>query len=121
MLFRVSFWNDRTDTEVFGKTVEAENECEAEEKFFDELEDKNDYSDEFPVLVQETKEEPVKLDFENLFYKALNNLTDVNGGNLDSALYDMGIQFESETGKAIRKWFGWEDDQDEYAEDEEGK
>ena len=41
MLFRVSFWNDRTDTEVFGKTVEAENECEAEEKFFDELEDEN--------------------------------------------------------------------------------
>ena len=58
MLFRVSFWNDRVDTEVFGKTVEAKNECEAEEKFFDELEDENDYSDEFPVLVQETEEEP---------------------------------------------------------------
>lgn len=57
MLFRVSFWNDRTDTEVFGKIVEAENECKAEEKFFDELEDENDYSDEFPVLVQETEED----------------------------------------------------------------
>ena len=55
MLFRVSFWNDRTDTEVFGKTIEAENECEAEGIFFDELEEENDYSDEYPVLVQETE------------------------------------------------------------------
>ena len=46
MLFRVSFWNDRADTEVFGKTIEAENECEAEGIFFDELEEENDYKRE---------------------------------------------------------------------------
>lgn len=57
MLFRVSFWNDRADEEVYGKTVEAETECEAEGKFFDELEDENDYSDDYPVLVQEVEDE----------------------------------------------------------------
>lgn len=57
MLFRVCFWNDRADEEVYGKTVKAENECEAEEKFFDDLEDENDYSDDYPVLVQEVEDE----------------------------------------------------------------
>lgn len=118
MLFRVSFWNDRADTEVFGKTIEAENECEAEGIFFDELEEENDYSDEYPVLVQETKEKPVKLDFEDLFCKALTELVESNGGSLNSALYDMEIQFESKTGKAIRDWFGWEDinEEDNHSE-----
>lgn len=57
MLYRVSFWNDRADTEIYGKTIKADNENEAEEIFFDELEDENDYSDEYPILVQEQEDE----------------------------------------------------------------
>lgn len=57
MLFRVSFWNDRAGEEVYGKTVEAENECEAEGVFFDSLDKENDYSDDYPVLVQEVEDE----------------------------------------------------------------
>lgn len=54
-----------------------------------------------------------ELDFEVLFCKALTEVVEHNGGSLDSALYDMGIQFESETGKAIRDWYGWDDEYDE--------
>lgn len=111
MLFRVSFWNDRADTEVFGKTIKAENECEAEEKFFDELEDENDYSDEYPVLVQETKEEPVALDFEVLFSKTLSALIEECGGSFEAAL-DL-IVYDKEERKQIKDWYGWEDTSEE--------
>ena len=57
MLFRVSFWDDRNDQEVYGKTVEAENECEAEGVFFDSLDEENDYSDDYPVLVNKVEDD----------------------------------------------------------------
>ena len=51
MLFRVCFWDDRNDQEVYGKTVEAKSENEAEEVFFDSLDEENDFSEDYPVLV----------------------------------------------------------------------
>lgn len=54
--FRVSFWDDRKDEEVFGLTFEAEDESEAENYFWEVI--KNDpqypdYEDEYPILVNE--------------------------------------------------------------------
>ena len=54
--FRVSFWDDRKDEEVFGLTFEAEDESDAENYFMEVI--KNDlqypdYEDEYPILVNE--------------------------------------------------------------------
>ncbi|MBO7692337.1 MAG: hypothetical protein J6T10_06850 [Methanobrevibacter sp.] len=111
MLFRVSFWDDRNDQEVYGKTVEAENECEAEGVFFDSLDEENDYSDDYPVLVQEVIEEPVELDFEVLFSKTLSALIEECGGSFEAAL-DL-IVYDKEERKQIKDWYGWEDTSEE--------
>ena len=60
----------------------------------------------------------MELDFESLFADCLSSLTEANGGSLSTALWEMGIDDESEQGKAIKKWFGWDDEED-YDEDEE--
>ena len=60
----------------------------------------------------------MELDFEELAASALSALVESNGGSLDTALWEIGIEFDSEEGKAIREWFGW-DDEDDYDEDEE--
>ena len=57
MLFRVCFWDDRNDQEVYGKTVEAKSENEAENVFFDSLDEENDYGEEYPILVKEIEDE----------------------------------------------------------------
>lgn len=54
--FRVSFWDDRKDEEVFGLTFEAEDESYAENYFMEVI--KNDpqypdYEDEYPIIVSE--------------------------------------------------------------------
>lgn len=57
MLFRVSFWDDCNDQEIYGKTVEAKNENEAEDIFFDSLDEENDYSEDYPILVNKIEDE----------------------------------------------------------------
>lgn len=111
MLFRVCFWDDRNDQEVYGKTVEAKSESEAEGVFFDSLDEENDYSDDYPVLVQEVIEEPVKLDFEVLFSKTLSALIEECGGSFEAAL-DL-IVYDKEERKQIKDWYGWEDTSEE--------
>lgn len=58
----------------------------------------------------------MKQDFEELFSKALATLIEQNGGSIETALDDMGIQDERDR-EPIKEWFGW--DKDEDIDDEE--
>lgn len=61
----------------------------------------------------------MKLDFEKLFEKALSETIDNNGGSLYDALYEFGIDYDSEEGQAIKEWFGWEEEPEDYEDEEE--
>ena len=64
MLFRVCFWDDRNDREVYGKTVEAKSESEAEDVFFDSLDEENDYREEYPILVKDDERTIANIEIE---------------------------------------------------------
>jgi len=54
---------------------------------------------------------------EELFAKALATLIEQNGGSMETALDDLGVQDERDR-KPIKEWFGWDDEQDSnYGED----
>ena len=57
-----------------------------------------------------------KEELNNLASKALCALVEANGGSIESALDDMRIGDEDER-KAIKEWFGWEDEE-EYDDDD---
>lgn len=52
------------------------------------------------------------MNFEELFNKALQALIHCNGGSLEAAMDDMGIQDEK-TREQIRDYLGWYDDEEE--------
>ena len=47
---------------------------------------------------------------EELFAKALATLIEQNGGSMEQALDDIGVQDERDR-KPIKEWFGWEEEQ----------
>ena len=49
---------------------------------------------------------------EELFAKALATLIEQNGGSMEQALDDIGVQDERDR-KPIKEWFGWEEETDE--------
>ena len=54
MKFRVMYWNDREDHEVFGKTYEAADECNAEEMFYADEDCQSaieEFDDTYPMLI----------------------------------------------------------------------
>ena len=56
---------------------------------------------------------------EELFAKALATLIEQNGGSMEQALDDLGVQDERDR-KPIKEWFGWDDEEDSnYEEDED--
>ena len=46
---------------------------------------------------------------EELFAKALATLIEQNGGSMEQALDDIGVQDERDR-KPIKEWFGWEEE-----------
>ena len=52
----------------------------------------------------------MELDYSKLFFSAINTMIDNNGGSLQTALSDIGIEWDSEEGKEIRKAYDWEDE-----------
>lgn len=46
---------------------------------------------------------------EELLGQALNALIEHNGGSMEQALDDMGVQDERDR-KPIKEWFGWEEE-----------
>lgn len=58
----------------------------------------------------------MKLKFEELFSDALGALVSECGGSIETALDEMYVR-DIETRDAIRKWFGWDDE--EYDEEDE--
>lgn len=61
-----------------------------------------------------------KLKFKELFSKALSALIESNGGSMEQALDDMKITSEEDR-KAIKIWFGWEEEDELPTEDEIGR
>lgn len=53
-----------------------------------------------------------KLDYEKLFYQAIAEMIDSNGGSLETALDDAGI-YDNETREIIKEEFGWDDDSED--------
>jgi hypothetical protein len=46
--------------------------------------------------------------YAQLFFGALANMLDHNGGSLQEALSELGIGWDSKLGKSIRDEFGWD-------------
>ena len=81
MLFRVCFWDDRNDREVYGKTVEAKSESEAEDVFFDSLDEENDYREEYPILVKDDERTIANIEIEIYTKKGKNFVYLSNDGS----------------------------------------
>ena len=61
----------------------------------------------------------MKLDYAKLFFTAINAMLDNNGGSLETALCEIGIEWDSEEGKEIRKEYDWDDEEMFYEEEED--
>ena len=52
------------------------------------------------------------LDYESLFFRALSNMVNDNGGSIEEALDACGV-FEEEDREFIKKEFNWDDEEED--------